>query len=100
MGDLQALPGALMAPSQSTHTDPSMTGDLPELETPVCAQAVSSPLCISLGLSREAETVPGSPVTQRVPSPLDSRKQALRDRFKETFLFSDEWHLDAERPYL
>lgn len=27
MGDLQALPGVLMAPNQSTHTDPSMTGE-------------------------------------------------------------------------
>lgn len=95
MGDLQALPGVLMAPSQFTHTDPSMTGDLPELETPVWAQAG-----VSLGLSCEAETAPGSLVTQRFPSPLDSRKQALRDRFNETFLFSNEWHLNAERLYL
>lgn len=39
MGDLQTLPGVLRAPSQSTHTDPSMTGDLPELETPVRSEA-------------------------------------------------------------
>lgn len=54
MGDLQALPGVLMTPSQSTHTDPSMTGDLPELETPVWAEA-GVILRVSLGLSREAK---------------------------------------------
>lgn len=72
MDDLQALPGVLMAPSQSTHTDPSMTRDLPKLETPVWAEtgvilppeeATTLPLS-PLGLSPEAETAPGSPVIQ------------------------------------
>lgn len=39
MDDLQALPGVLRAPSQSTHTDPSMTGDLSEVEAPVRSEA-------------------------------------------------------------
>lgn len=86
-GGLQVFPRVLMAPSQRIHKDPSTI----QSWGPVWAKAVvvlppcegelwplsetECSLYLSIGSSPEAETAPGSPVTQRVPSPLESRKQ-------------------------